>query len=104
MESLGVVVQTIRNDYTITPVTTGAWVELDASLNARSEFIELFDSSGSTLELGGGPAGSEVRICLIQPGGFAVPRALRLDEGLRLSIRAVDVNATTEQLLINLLR
>ncbi len=99
----GTVLQTIRNDYTSTNVTTGAWVQLDAALDETTGWIELFDSSGKTFELGQGPAGSETRICLIQPGGFAVPRALFLPQGMRLSIKAIDGTANSGQLLINLL-
>lgn len=104
MSGYGAVVQTIRHDYSSTNVTTGAWVELDAALDAMSNYIELFDSSGSVLELGIGPSGSEVRAALIPPGGFNVMEKLRFDQGQRLSIRAVDTNATSGQLIINLLR
>jgi hypothetical protein len=104
MSAIGAVVQTIRNVYSSTNVTTGAWVQLDASLDYTSNYIELFDSSGSALELGIGPSGSEVRVALIPPGGFAVTQKLRFDQGQRLAIRAVDANATTGQLIINLMR
>lgn len=103
MDQPGIVAETIRNDYTSTQVTTGAWVQLDAALDETTSWIELFDSSGSTFELGQGPSGSETRICLVQPGGFAVPRALFLPKGMRLSIKAIDTTANTGQLLINLL-
>jgi hypothetical protein len=102
MQQSGTCLETIRYDYTVA-VTTGAWTELDAALDATTGWIELFDSSGQTMELGQGPAGSETRICLVPPGGFAVPRALLLPQGMRLSIRAVSADATSGELVINLL-
>lgn len=103
MQQSGTVLQTIRNDYSSVNVTTGAWVQLDSSLDHTTGWIELFDSSGQTLELGQGPSGSESRICIIPPGGFAVPRALLLPQGMRLSIRAISASATTGEIDINLM-
>ena len=48
----------IRNDYTGTNVTTGAYVELIASLAFAIKEIEIFDSSGETLKLALGAAAS----------------------------------------------
>lgn len=94
------VVTTIRNDYTSTAVTTGAWVELIASTSALITELDIFDSSGSTLELGIGAAASEARLILVTPGGNGkLPVAI--NAGTRISIRAVSGNASVGELDIN---
>lgn len=94
-------VQLIRNDYSSTNVTTSAYVELDSALDSRVSEIELFDSSGQTLVLAIGASGSEVDTMYIMPGGNGRVRLL-LEEGTRLSVKAVSGNATTGELTINL--
>ncbi|MHA2064101.1 MAG: hypothetical protein ACXABY_06945 [Candidatus Thorarchaeota archaeon] len=100
--------ESIRNDYTGVNVTTGAWVELDASMmtgikKTRGDHIglvQIFDSSGQTMELGIGAAGSEARILLIEPGGNGkVP--IFIPTGARLAIRAVSADATVGEIIIN---
>jgi hypothetical protein len=87
-----------RNDYTGTNVTTGAWVELIASLGSAVRGIMLFDSSGQTLELGVGAAASEARVLLIPPGGLNGFIPLKIASGARVSVRAVSANATEGEL------
>jgi len=80
----------IRLDYSITNVTTGAWVQLTASVGAAAVFgITLFDGGGYAMELGIGAAAAETRALLIPPGGFNGVIPLRIAAGTRLSIRAV---------------
>lgn len=94
-------VQRARNDYTATSVTTASWVELIASLSADAHEIEIFDSSGRTLELATGAAASEAPFMYVFPGGNGkVP--VSLIAGARLSIRAVSANATAGEIAINL--
>lgn len=79
-----------RLDYSLTNVTTGAWVQLTASVGAAAVFgITLFDGGGYAMELGIGGSGSEARALLIPPGGFNGVIPLRIAAGTRLSIRAV---------------
>lgn len=87
--------------YTITPVTTSAWVQVYASLPYAMNTVSILDSSGQTLELGLGGAGSEFRILLIPPGGGTFP--LGITSGGRISIRAVSASATTGENDINFL-
>lgn len=95
------VITTVRNDYSSVNVTTGAWVQLVASLGATVNAFEIFDSSGQTLELGTGAAASEVRLILVYPGGNGqVP--VTIPSGTRLSIRAVSATANSGELDINL--
>jgi hypothetical protein len=95
-----------RLDYSVTNVTTGAWVELLASVGANDiQGLTLFDGGGYAMELGIGGAGSEARLLLIPPGGFNGVIPLNIPATSRLSIRAVGaalVNAG--EIDINLLR
>jgi hypothetical protein len=94
------VVNTARNDYSSVNVTTGAWTELVASTSAAIIEIEIFDSSGSTLELGTGAAAAEARLLLVTPGGNGrVPVAIAA--GTRVSIRAVSGTASAGEICLN---
>lgn len=92
----------IRLVYSSTNVTTGAWVQLLASVGATAvKEIEIFDSSGETLELGVGAAGSEASKSYVFPGGNGrIP--LQIVENSRLSIRAVSATANVGEIVINL--
>lgn len=92
-----------RQDYTVTPVTTGAWVQIIASTAAAIKQLYIFDSSGSVIELGIGGAGSEVAKIYIPPGGSSVGWPLTIPAGTRVSIRALDVDATVGQIVITAL-
>jgi len=96
-------VTSIRIEHSGTPITTGAWVELVASLSENVNSITVFSSSGQTLELGVGAAASEARVAYLPPGGFDAPVIIRLAAGARVSARAVSANATTGELQINFL-
>lgn len=92
----------VRLVYSSTNVTTGAWVELLASVGAISvKEIEIFDSSGETLELGIGASGSEVPKSYVIPGGNSkIP--LQIAANGRLAIRAVSATANSGEILVNL--
>ena len=90
-----------RNDYSITPVTTAAYVQLVASTAAITNLLEIFDSSGQTLVLAIGAAAAEVDKFYINPGGNGqVP--LAIPAGSRISIKAVTANATAGYINLNL--
>jgi hypothetical protein len=89
-----------RIDYLLTPVNNGAWTEVTSSLSAPATEIEIFDSSGLTLELGFGAAASEVPQMLIFPGGNGrVP--LRIPQGTRVSFRPITGDAAAGEQDIN---
>lgn len=88
----------VRNVYSSTNVTTGAWVELIASTPAAISAITLFDSSGQTLELGTGGSGAETRVMIIPPGGIDGQMALTIASGTRVSIRAVSATANSGEI------
>lgn len=95
-------VNRVRLVYSVTNVTTGAWVELLASVGAVAvKEIEIFDSSGETLELGVGAAASEVSKAYVVPGGNGrIP--LQITAGTRLAIQAVSATANSGEIVINL--
>lgn len=93
------VIETVRNDYTGTPVTTGAWVELIASTSAEINAMSIFDSSGQTLEIGTGAPAGETRLFIVYPGGVEAP--VNIPASTRVSIRAISANATVGEIDIN---
>lgn len=92
---------TARNDYTSTNVTTGAWVQLIAATAAAATTIEVFDSSGQTLELGVGGAGLEVRQFIIYPGGNGRV-SLAIPAGSRIALKAISATANVGEIDVNL--
>jgi hypothetical protein len=90
----------VRNDYTVTAVTTSAYVQLVASTTSLANEIEIFDSSGQTLTLAIGASGSEVNQINIFPGGNGrIP--LSIPAGTRVSIKAISATASVGELDIN---
>lgn len=91
-----------RNDYSSVNVTTGAFVSLGTVSAAVSE-IEIFDSSGQTLEIGVDPAGGTAFVSksYIFPGGNGrIP--LVIASGSSVGIKAVSASATAGEIDINL--
>lgn len=93
-------VDLIRNDYTGTPVTTGAYVQLVAATAAAINCLDVFDSSGQSLVFAVGAAAAEVDQFYISPGGNGRIE-LAIPAGSRVSVKAVSANATVGELLIN---
>jgi hypothetical protein len=93
------VIEDVFQDYSITPVTTLAWVQIVAATAAKIEWMDIFDSSGQTLEIARGGAGAEVRIGYILPGGCRIYEEIAA--GTRLSVRAVSADANAGTLVIN---
>jgi len=93
-------IATFRNVYSSANVTTSAWTEVISAMPSDSSELEIFDSSGQTLEVGFGPVGSEVIKIYIFPGGNGrIP--LRSTMGVRVAIRAVSADATTGEIDMN---
>lgn len=89
-----------RLNYVSTNVTTGAYVELVASTTSATSQIEIFDSSGETLEIAVGALASEVAQIYIVPGGNKIVPLL-IPAGSRVAVKAVSNSATTGELVIN---
>ncbi len=91
-----------RNDYTSTPVSTSAYTEIVSSLSAAVSELYIFDSSGRTLFLAVGAAGSEVNKIYIVPGGNGLID-LAIPLGSRVSIKAIGSAATAGEISITFL-
>jgi len=89
-----------RNVYTVTPVTTGAYVQLVASTTLATKEIEIFDSSGQTLVLATGAIAAEVDQMLIFPGGNGRVK-LAIPAASRVSIKAISATADVGENSIN---
>lgn len=91
-------VDSARNDYGSTAVTTGAWVQLIASTAGAIAHLQVFDSSGQTLELGTGAAAAETRILIIPPGGISGSYDINIPAATRISVRAISDTAAAGEL------
>jgi hypothetical protein len=87
----------VRNVYSSVNVTTAAYVELIASTSNTINYLDIFDSSGQTLALAVGGAGSEVNQLYVVPGGNG-PVPLLIPSGSRVSIKAVSATANSGEL------
>lgn len=89
-----------RHDYSSVNVTTGAYVELISALGNSVTQVDIFDSSGQTLVLAVGGAGSEVDQINIFPGGNG-KTSLAIANGARVSIKAVSGTANSGEIDVN---
>jgi hypothetical protein len=101
--SARVKVNLVRNSYSVTPVTTGAYVQILASTAAAINRLYIFDSSGSAIILATGASGSEVDQLYIGPGGSDAPYELNIASGTRLALKALDTNASVGQFILTAL-
>lgn len=72
-------------DTSSTNITSAAYVQLIASSSAASTYVNIFNGSGSILELATGGSGSEVVVLVIPPGG--VEASLSIAASTRISVR-----------------
>lgn len=97
-------VNTIRHNAGSTPITTGAWVEIEDSLAAPASAVEIFNATGRVLRVSTGAAGledsSEAAYTII-PGGSEILVPSEWRRLSRLSMKAVDANATTGYIILN---
>lgn len=92
-----------RNDYSLTNVTTSAYVQLIASLPDVVNQLFIFDSSGQTLLLAVGAPGSEVDQIYVVPGGNGAID-LTIPSGSRVSIKSVTGTANTGEINVSFLK
>lgn len=96
-------VATVRNAYASTNVGTSAWVQLVAALSGSVTQVDIFDSSGQTLELGVGPSGSETVKGYVIPGGNG-STPISYSQGDRVSIKALSGTASIGEIDLNMFR
>lgn len=87
-------------DYAVTNVTTGAYVQLNASTATAINYLSIFDSSGNPMILAVGAPGSEVDQIYVPPGGSVGGYSLYIPAGSRISYKALTVNSTSGNLII----
>jgi P pilus assembly chaperone PapD len=94
----------LKHNFVSTPVTTAAWVSVDASTDAAFDAIEVLNTSNAVLAVSVGTAGSEDNSILpyyILPGKSGqIP--LAAGKSKNLSLKAMDsVDADVGDLYIN---
>ena len=94
------IIEAVRIDYSVTTVTTLAWTQVVAATSAGVEWMDIFDSSGETLEVGIGAAGSEVQLGYVIPGGNSLYNGIPV--GTRIALRAVSANAAVGEFVVNM--
>lgn len=92
-----------RNDYSSVNVTTSAYVQVVASTAAAINRLYIADTSGSAMILAVGGAGAEVDQLYIGPGGSDAPYELNIPASSRIAIKALDVSATSGQMVLTAL-
>ena len=94
------IIETDRIDYGATSVTTLAWTTVIAATSASIEWMDIFDSSGETLEIGTGAAGFEFHMGYVIPGGNSLYNVIPV--GTRIALRAVSADATVGEFVVNM--
>jgi hypothetical protein len=89
------------NNNSSTNITTSAYVELVASTSGTARGIEVSDTGGRWYYLATGAAASEVDLIIIPPGGAQI-LPVQIASGTRISIKAIDGNATTGYVGVNI--
>lgn len=84
----------VARDLGSTSIPTAGWTEIVASLASTSTHFVINDTGGQVMELALGGVGSEEKIINVPPGGFGTAIALTIPSGSRISVRAVDADAT----------
>jgi hypothetical protein len=87
-------------DYGTTPITTAAYVQLNASTVKAIIYLSIFDSSGNPMILAVGSPGSEVDQIYVPPGGSVGGYYLAIPAGSRISYKALSTNSTSGNLII----
>ena len=92
-----------RNNYSSVNLTTSAYLQVTVSTSGAINRLYIADTSGSAIILATGAAGAEVDQLYIGPGGSDAPYELTIPTATRVSVKALDVNATSGQLIITAL-
>lgn len=87
-----------------TNVPTGSWTTLLAKASNKSACsgLEIFNPSGSPMQIATGDAGSEVALpYTILPGGTTGFLAIEIPGGVRISLQALDASVTAGRFILN---
>lgn len=97
-------VKTVTLDMSGANITTSAWVQILAAASNLygCSAIEVFNPSGSSIQIATGAAASEVALPMtILPGGTSGPVPFEISGGKRISLKAIDANVTSGLFVIN---
>jgi hypothetical protein len=90
----------VFNDNSSNNITTAAYLQLVAATSVITSRVEVYNQSASSIYFAVGAAASEINQFIIPPGGNGfVP--LQIASNSRVSVKAVDANATTGSLIVN---
>lgn len=89
-----------------TTITTAAYVQLDAALDASCSALDVFNSGANPIYLALGAASSEINIPYLIPIAMTAPVRVHipLPIGKRLSARSLSADVTAGFLIINCLQ
>lgn len=87
---------------TTDPLTVATYYDIfTAASSKNARVLEIFNSTGSILSLAIGAAGAETDMLFyVVPGGNGIIQCL-INQGMRISVTAVDANATTGFIIVN---
>jgi hypothetical protein len=95
-------VATVAVNAATTNITTSAWAQIVAAMPKACTAVEVYNPSGSTLQIAVGGAGSEVALpYTIIPGGETTPIPLEIAKGARVTLKAIDTTVSTGYITIN---
>jgi len=99
-------VGTLYNNCASNNIATGSWLQLLSSIPVAASAIEVFNPSGSILQLSIGAAGHETDtgklfLYTIQPGGSTGLLPFEIPNSKPLSVKAVDAAVSDGYLVIN---
>jgi hypothetical protein len=90
----------VTNDNVGSPVTTGAYLQLAASLAAPASGILAVNTGTHPVKLAVGAGGSEVDLGIVVPPGVPIEAPVELKKGQRLSARGVGTANTNSGYLV----
>lgn len=95
-------VETNRIHCASVSISASVWTTLVAVMKQPASAIEIFNTSGSILQLAIGSAGNEVAIpYYVLPTSARVVIAFEIPGGARLSAKSIDAVPTTGDLILN---
>lgn len=103
IELSGICIFTYRSDHASANVTTTAYTEITSALSDNAKFITINDISGEAFFIAFGVAGAEANQIRVPRGG--IPGMIfQMQEGIRISMKAITGNMTGGDIIINVFR
>lgn len=85
-----------------TPITTSAWAQISAALGKPASAVEIFNGSGSILQIAKGALGAEVAFpYTVPPGTLTTVLPFEFQNLSRITMKAVDQDTTEGYIILN---